>query len=61
MPDELANRDVRTESGPVTLLQGRQKPSGGVPLLLDLPSNSFPLNRDSMGSARGWIDLRSLR
>ena len=39
---------------------GSAKPSGGVPLLLDLPSNRFPLNGDSMGSARGWIELEGL-
>ena len=33
------------------------KAPGGVPLLLDLPSNRFPLNGDSMGSTRGWIEL----
>ena len=34
------------------LVTGSAKPSGGVPLFLNLPSNRFPLNGDSMGSAR---------
>ena len=54
---ELANGDVRMESDLVCFVIGSAKPSGGVPLLLDLPSNRFPLNGDSMGSARGWIEL----
>ena len=46
------------ERNPVSLLAiGSAKPSGGVPLLLKPPSNRFSLNRDSMGSARGWIEL----
>ena len=36
-----------------SLVIGSIKPLGGIPLLLDLPSNRFPLNGDSMGSARG--------
>ena len=35
------------------LVMGSTKPSGGIPLLLNPPSNRFPLNGDSMGSARG--------
>ena len=53
---ELANGDVRTESDPVCFVIGSAKPSGGIPLLLDPPSNRFHLNGDSMGSARGWIE-----
>ena len=37
------------------LATGSAKPSGGIPLLLNPPSNRFPLNGYSMGSARGWI------
>ena len=55
--DNLANGDVRMESDPVCFVIGSTKPSGGVLLLLDPPSNKFPLNEDSMGSARGWIKL----
>jgi len=55
--DELANGDVRMESDPVAVAIGLAKPSGGIPLLLDLPSNIFPLNGDSMGSAKGRIEL----
>ena len=40
-----------------SLMTGSAKPSGGIPLLLNSPSNRFPLNGDSMGSARGWIEL----
>ena len=40
-----------------SLVTGSAKPSGGIPLLLNSPSNRFPLNGDSMGSARGWIEL----
>ena len=54
---ELANGDVRTESDPVCFATGSAKPSGGVMLLLDLPSNRFPLTGDSMGSAKGWIEI----
>ena len=36
-----------------SLVTGSTKPSGGIPLLLNPPSNRFPLNGDSMGSARG--------
>ena len=54
---ELTNRDVWMESDPVCFATGSAKPSGGVLLLLDLPSNRFPHNGDSMGSARGWIEL----
>ena len=50
---ELANRDVWTKSDLICFGTGSAKPSGGVPLLLDSPSNRFPLNEDSMGSARG--------
>ena len=32
---------------------GLAKPSCGIPLLLNPPSNRFPFNLDSMGSARG--------
>ena len=39
-----------------SLVTGSAKPSGGVPLLLGPPSNRFPLNGVSMGSARGWIE-----
>ena len=53
---ELANGDVQTESDPVCFATGSAKPSGGVPLLLGPPSNRFPLNGVSMGSARGWIE-----
>ena len=42
------------EQNPVPLLvTGSAKPSGGILLLLNLPSNRFPLNGDNMGSARG--------
>ena len=40
-----------------SLVAGSAKPSGGVSLFLDLPSNIFPHSGDSMGSARGWIEL----
>ena len=43
---------------PVMLLMvGLAKSSGGIPLLPNPASNRFPLNGDSMGSARGWIGL----
>ena len=61
VPDELANGGVRVKPDLAALRQGQQKPSGGVSLLLDLPSNRFPLNGDSMGSVGGWIELRRLR
>jgi len=54
---ELANGDVQMESDPFCFAIGSAKPSGGVSLLLDLPSNRFPLNGDSMGLAKGWIEL----
>ena len=45
------------ERNPVpSLMTGSAKPSDGTPLLLNLPSNRFPLNEDSKGSARGWIE-----
>ena len=37
----------------LSLVTGSAKPLGGIPLLLNLPSNRFPLSGDSMGSARG--------
>ena len=40
-----------------SLVTGSVKPLGVIPLLLNLPSNRFPLNGDSMGSARGYIEL----
>ena len=39
-----------------SLVMGSAKPSGGIPLLLNPSSNRFPLNGDSMGLARGWIE-----
>ena len=46
------------ERNPVPLLAiGSVKPLGGILLLLNPSSNKFPLNGDSMGSARGWIEL----
>ena len=39
------------------LVIGLAKPSGGIPLFRNPPSNIFPLNGDSMGLARGWIEL----
>jgi len=36
-----------------SLVTGLAKPSCGIPLLLNPPSNRFPLNGNSMGSARG--------
>ena len=39
-----------------SLAMGSTKPSCGIPLLLNPSSNRFPLNGDSMGSARGWIE-----
>ena len=39
-----------------SLVIGSVKPSGGILLLLNPPSNRFHLNGDSMGSARGWIE-----
>ena len=38
------------------LVTGSTKPSGGIPFLHNPPSNRFPLNGDSMGSARGRIE-----
>ena len=35
------------------LVKGSAKPSCGILLLLNPPSDRFPLNGDSMGSARG--------
>ena len=55
---ELANGDVWMESDPVCFVIGSAKPSGGIPLLLGPPSNRFPLNGVSMGSTRGWIELK---
>ena len=40
-----------------SLVTGSAKPSGGIPLFHNPPSNIFPLNGDSLGSARGWIQL----
>ena len=37
----------------LSLVTGSAKPSCGIPLLLNPPSNRFPFNLDSMGSARG--------
>ena len=39
----------------MSLVTGSVMPSCGIPLLLNPPSNRFPLNGYSMGSARGWI------
>jgi len=36
-----------------SLVTGSAKPSGGIPLLLNPPSNRFPLNGDSMDLAKG--------
>jgi hypothetical protein len=42
------------ESNPIlSLVMGSAKPSCGIPLLLNPPSNRFPLNGDFMGSAIG--------
>ena len=41
----------------LSLMTGSAKPSSGIPLFRNPPSNRFPLNGDSMGSARGWIEL----
>ena len=42
------------ERNPVpSLMTGSAKPSGGIPFLLNPPSNRFPFNEDSMGLARG--------
>ena len=46
------------EQNPVlSLVTGLAKPSSGIPLFHNPPSNRFPLNGDSMGLARGWIEL----
>ena len=36
-----------------SLVTGSAKPSGGIPLFRNPPSNRFPLNGNSMGLARG--------
>jgi len=48
---------VFEQSSVSLLLMGLAKPSGAIPLLLNPPSNRFPLNGDSMGLAKGWIEL----
>ena len=57
VPDELTNGGIwmKTRSG--CFATGSAKSPGGVSLLLDLPSNRFPLNGDFMGSARGRIEF----
>ena len=39
-----------------SLVTGSVNPSGGISLFRNPPSNRLPLNGDSMGSARGWIE-----
>ena len=47
------------DRNPVLLLViGLAKPSGGISLFINPPSNRFPLNGVSMGSARDWIELK---
>ena len=57
VPDELTNGGIRTKTRSGCFVTGSAKSPGGVLLLLDLPSNRFPLNGDSMGSARGQIEF----
>ena len=40
----------------LSLVIGSTKPSGGIPLLLNPPSNRFPLNGDSMGRLEARIE-----
>jgi len=62
VPSEFTNGDVRMKTRSRCFATGSAKPSGGVSLLLGLPSNRFSLDGDSMGSAGGRIELfRSLR
>jgi len=44
-----------------SLVTGLAKPSRGILLLLNPPSNRFPLNGDSMGLAGGLDRTRRLR
>ena len=44
-----------------SLVMGSAKPLCGIPLRLNLPSNRFPLNGDSMRSAGGLDRTRRLR
>ena len=39
-----------------SLVTGSAKPSGGIPLLLNPPSNRFPLNGDSMARLEARIE-----
>ena len=57
VPDELTNGGIRTKTRSGCFATGSAKSPGGVSLVLDLPSNRFPLNGDSMGSARGRIEF----
>jgi len=57
VPDELTNGGIRTKTRSGCFATGSAKSPGGVSLLLDLPSNRFPLNGDFMGSARGRIEF----
>ena len=58
--NELADGRVLTEFGSVAC-NGVDKAHGGIPLLLNPPSNRFPLNGESMGSDRGLGRTTRLR